>query len=99
MSLGRQRTSRRRSDSAVPPSPSTRRLASTEQERRSRPAQGKKALLGYAKSRFSIHCECYAFRGNYQGDGVGPGMPLHCLNREQLAVRLKEWKTTTGDDS
>jgi len=26
-------------------------------------------------------------------------MPLHCLNREQLAVRLKEWKTTTGDDS
>ncbi|CAH0364496.1 unnamed protein product [Pelagomonas calceolata] len=60
---------------------------------------GKKALLGYAKSRFSIHCECYAYRGNYQGDGVGPGMPLHCLNREQLAVRLKEWKTTTGDDS
>ena len=56
-------------------------------------------MLGYAKSRFSIHCECYAYRGNYQGDGVGPGMPLHCLNREQLAVRLKEWKTTTGDDS
>ena len=89
---------------AVAPTRRTRDGAVTDSRARkrgadARPAQGKKALLGYAKSRFSIHCECYAYRGNYQGDGVGPGMPLHCLNREQLAVRLKEWKTTTGDDS
>lgn len=66
---------------------------------------GKKMLLGFAKvrsrvqppcdrdapppsqSRFSVHRECCASAG----DGLGPGVPLQTLTRDQLGARLKEW--------